>query len=170
MSVELPDSYQAIYQRAIQQMGVGESQEAIDSLLRIVKRLSRLRPETLQRKPNLQQTLYGSWNAVTQFLSWENRHQEAIDLTTERDGPSARSRHRRDAHRIADHRERAGRRRAGRLDPDRPRARRLCGVVRPGLRVQGPRSTRRGHRRLPQSALASGNQQRRSSRRQSGPL
>lgn len=83
MSVELPDSYQAIYQRAIQQMGIGESQEAIGSLLRIVKRLSRLRPETLQRKPNLQQTLYGSWNAVTQFLSWENRHQEAIDLTTE---------------------------------------------------------------------------------------
>ena len=25
MSAELPDSYQAIYQRAIQQMGVGES-------------------------------------------------------------------------------------------------------------------------------------------------
>jgi tetratricopeptide (TPR) repeat protein len=81
MSVELPDSYQAIYQRAIQQMGVGESQEAIDSLLRIVKRLSRLRPETLQRKPNLQQTLYASWNAVTQFLTWEERYQEAIDLT-----------------------------------------------------------------------------------------
>ena len=83
MSVELPDSYQAIYQRAIQQMGVGESQEAIDSLLRIVKRLSRLRPETLQRKPNLQQTLYAAWDAVTRFLSWEDRHQEAIDLTAE---------------------------------------------------------------------------------------
>jgi tetratricopeptide (TPR) repeat protein len=83
MSVELPDSYQAIYQRAIQQMGVGESQEAIDSLLRIVKRLSRLRPETLQRKANLQQTLVASWSAATQFLSWENRHQEAINLTSD---------------------------------------------------------------------------------------
>jgi tetratricopeptide (TPR) repeat protein len=82
MSVELPDSYQAIYQRAIQQMSAGESQEAIDSLLRIVNRLSRLRPETLQRKTNLQQTLHASWNAVVQFLSWEQRHQEAIDLTT----------------------------------------------------------------------------------------
>jgi len=81
MSVELPDSYQAIYQRAVQQMGVGESQAAIDSLLRIVRRLSRLRPETLQRKAHLQRTLYGAWNAVTQFLSWENRHQTAIDLT-----------------------------------------------------------------------------------------
>ena len=60
MSAELPDSYQAIYQHAIQQMGVGESQEAIDSLLRIVKRLSRLRPETLQRKANLQRTLAGT--------------------------------------------------------------------------------------------------------------
>jgi tetratricopeptide (TPR) repeat protein len=83
MSVELPDSYQAIYQRAIQQMGVGESQEAIDSLLRIVKRLSRLRLETLQRKPNLQQTLNASWSAVVDFLSWEQRYQEAIDLTTD---------------------------------------------------------------------------------------
>jgi len=82
MSVELPDSYQAIYQRALQQMGAGEGQEAIDSLLRIVKRLSRLRPETLQRKPNLLQTLDASWNAVVQFLSWEQRYQEAIDLTT----------------------------------------------------------------------------------------
>lgn len=83
MSDELPDSYQAIYQRALQQMGVGESQEAIDSLLRIVKRLVRLSPETLQRKPNLQQTLQASWNAVVQFLRWEQRHQEAIDLTTQ---------------------------------------------------------------------------------------
>jgi tetratricopeptide (TPR) repeat protein len=82
MSGELRDSYQAIYQRALQQMGVGESQEAIDSLLRIVRRLSRLRLETLQRKPNLQQTLNASWNAVVQFLSWEGRNQEAIDLTT----------------------------------------------------------------------------------------
>jgi len=82
MSVELPDSYQAIYQRALEQMGAGEVEEAIDSLLRIVKRLSRLRLEMLQRKPNLQQTLNASWNAVVQFLSWEQRYQEAIDLTT----------------------------------------------------------------------------------------
>jgi tetratricopeptide (TPR) repeat protein len=81
MSVELPDSYQAIYRQALEQMGVGESQEAIESLLRIVKRLGKLRPETLQSKPNLQQTLYGAWNAVTQFLRWEKRYQEAIDLT-----------------------------------------------------------------------------------------
>jgi tetratricopeptide (TPR) repeat protein len=83
MSVELPDSYQAIYQRAIQQMGVGESEAAIDSLLRIVRRLSRLSPETLKRKDHLQRTLYGAWNAVTQFLSWENRFQAAIDLTSD---------------------------------------------------------------------------------------
>jgi tetratricopeptide (TPR) repeat protein len=83
MSVELRDSYQAIYQQAIQQMGAGESQEAIDSLRRIIQRLGRLRPETLRRKPGLQQTLVLSWNAVTQFLSWEQRHQEAIDLTQE---------------------------------------------------------------------------------------
>jgi tetratricopeptide (TPR) repeat protein len=67
MSVELPDSYQSIYQHAIQQMGAGESQAAIDSLLRIVRRLSRLSPETLKRKAHLQQTLY----------------QAAIDLTSE---------------------------------------------------------------------------------------
>ena len=81
MSDELPDSYQAIYQRAIEQMSLGESQEAIDSLLRIVRRLGRLRPETLQRKPNLQQTLLASWTTLVQFLRWEERYQEAIDLT-----------------------------------------------------------------------------------------
>jgi tetratricopeptide (TPR) repeat protein len=83
MSVELPGSYETLYQRALYLMGTGESQEAIDLMLRIVHRLCRLRPETLQRKPHLQQTLLASWSAAVQFLRWEQRFDEAIAITQE---------------------------------------------------------------------------------------
>jgi tetratricopeptide (TPR) repeat protein len=81
MSVELPDSYEALYQRALFLMGTGESQEAIDLMLRIVNRLCRLRPETLQRKPHLQRTLHVAWSGAVQFLRWEQRFDEAIAIT-----------------------------------------------------------------------------------------
>jgi tetratricopeptide (TPR) repeat protein len=81
MSVELADSYESIYQRAIRQMSSGESEEAIESLMRIINRLGRLRPETLQRKSNLQQTLSAAWNALIQFLRWEEQYDQAIDTT-----------------------------------------------------------------------------------------
>jgi tetratricopeptide (TPR) repeat protein len=78
VSVELDDSYQSIYQRAISQMALGNSDQAIASLWRILNRLTRLRPQTLQRKEDLQQTLRVSWESLVQFLRWERRYDEAI--------------------------------------------------------------------------------------------
>jgi tetratricopeptide (TPR) repeat protein len=78
MPVELADSYEAIYRRAIMQMAAGKLDEAIASMLRIVNRLRRLRPETLARKPNLQDTLLSAWQGVIQFLRWEERYDQAI--------------------------------------------------------------------------------------------
>jgi tetratricopeptide (TPR) repeat protein len=80
MSAELPDSYESIYQRAMVQMATGNSAEAIESLLRIVNRLRRLRPETLQRKPNLLDTLDAAYRAAVEFLRWERRYDQAISI------------------------------------------------------------------------------------------
>jgi len=76
--VELNDSYEAIYQRAISQMTFGDTEAALESLWRIVHRLTRLRPETLQRKENLQTTLLTTWSSLVQFLRWEKRYDTAI--------------------------------------------------------------------------------------------
>lgn len=78
MSVELDDSYESIYQRAISQMGFGRPDEAIESLWRIVNRLTRLRPETLRKKATLQAILVTTWESLVQFLRWEGRYDEAI--------------------------------------------------------------------------------------------
>lgn len=78
MSVELDDSYEAIYQRAISQMEYGRTDEAIASLWRIINRLTRLRPQTIQRKENLQRILIATWEGLVQFLRWEGRYDEAI--------------------------------------------------------------------------------------------
>lgn len=78
MPVELNDSYEAIYQRAISQMTFGNTEAALESLWRIVHRLTRLRPETLQRKENLQTTLLTTWSSLVQFLRWEKRYDVAI--------------------------------------------------------------------------------------------
>jgi tetratricopeptide (TPR) repeat protein len=80
MSAELPDSYESIYRRAMLQMATGDSAEAIESLLRIVNRLRRLRPETLQRKANLQDTLDAAYRAAVEFLRWEQRYDQAISI------------------------------------------------------------------------------------------
>ena len=78
MPVELNDSYEAIYRRAISQMAFGQTDQAIESLWRIVNRLTRLRPETLQRRETLQEILLATWESLVQFLRWEKRYQEAI--------------------------------------------------------------------------------------------
>jgi tetratricopeptide (TPR) repeat protein len=80
MSVELPDSYESIYQRAMVQMATGNSAEAIESLQRIISRLCRLRPETLKRKANLQDTLDAASEAAFEFLRWEQRYDQAISV------------------------------------------------------------------------------------------
>jgi tetratricopeptide (TPR) repeat protein len=80
MSVELPDSYESIYQRAMVQMASGNTAEAIQSLKRIINRLCRLRPETLKRKTNLQSTLNAASNAAFEFLRWEKQYDEAIAI------------------------------------------------------------------------------------------
>lgn len=80
MSVELPDSYESIYQRAMVQMATGNTAEAIELLQRIINRLRRLRPETLKRKPNLQGTLSAASEAAFEFLRWEQEYDQAISI------------------------------------------------------------------------------------------
>jgi tetratricopeptide (TPR) repeat protein len=80
MSVDLPDSYEAIYRRAMVQMATGNTADAIKSLERITNRLSRLRPETLERKPILQSTLDAASEAAFEFLRWERQYDEAIAI------------------------------------------------------------------------------------------
>jgi len=78
MPVELADSYESIYRQAIAQMSAGNADEAIDSMLRIVNRLSRFRPETLERKSDLQQMLASASGSAIEFLRWQKRYDEAI--------------------------------------------------------------------------------------------
>jgi tetratricopeptide (TPR) repeat protein len=80
MPVELADSYESIYRRAVMEMSAGRAEQAIESMLRIVNRLRRLRPETLQRKPELQNTLITAWNSAITFLRWEKQYDRAIAL------------------------------------------------------------------------------------------
>jgi len=76
--LELNDSYETIYQRSMQQMAFGETEEALEGLWRILRRLTRLKPETLQRKESLQALLLTCWNSLVTFLRWEERYDEAI--------------------------------------------------------------------------------------------
>ena len=78
MPVELPNSYENMYTKAITQMALGNSQRAIESLTRIVDRLCRLRPETLARRENLRALLAETWYSLVEFLRWEDRTDEAI--------------------------------------------------------------------------------------------
>jgi tetratricopeptide (TPR) repeat protein len=78
MPVQLADSYESIYQRAITQMGLGNADDAIDLMLRIVNRLRKLRPETLERKADLQNMLILAWRNAVVFLRWEKRYDQAI--------------------------------------------------------------------------------------------
>jgi len=78
MPVELADSYESLYRRAFTRMAVGRTDEAIELMLRIVNRLRRLRPETLERRPNLQGMLLTAWGSVVHFLRWEKRYDQAI--------------------------------------------------------------------------------------------
>ena len=78
MPVELADSYESIYRQAVAEMSAGNADEAIDLMLRIVHRLGRLQPETLERKPNLQQMLSNASGSAIEFLRWQKRYDEAI--------------------------------------------------------------------------------------------
>jgi tetratricopeptide (TPR) repeat protein len=76
--VELNESYEAIYQRAIDAMARDDTDQAIQLLWRIVNRLIRLRPETLQRRESLERTLRTAWHSLGQILRNEGRYEEAI--------------------------------------------------------------------------------------------
>lgn len=80
MSGELPGSYESMYRDALEAAGTGQVDKAIEMGLRMVNRLCRLRPETIARKPDLRDTLWRSWYSTVQFLRWEKRFPEAIDL------------------------------------------------------------------------------------------
>jgi tetratricopeptide (TPR) repeat protein len=76
--VELNESYEAIYQRAIDALARDDTDQAIQLLWRIVNRLTRLRPETLQRRESLERTLRTAWHSLAQILRNEGRYDEAI--------------------------------------------------------------------------------------------
>jgi tetratricopeptide (TPR) repeat protein len=57
---------------------MGQADEAIESLQRMVNRLTRLHPETIHKKERLQSILETAWMSLLQFLRWEERHEEAI--------------------------------------------------------------------------------------------
>lgn len=78
MPVELGDSYESLLNRAVQQMALGKSQDAIDLVLRVVNRLSELSVETLARRPGHRALLMNAWEMSTEFLRWEKRFDEAI--------------------------------------------------------------------------------------------
>lgn len=78
MPVELDDSYESIYQRAIAHMALGQADEAIELLWRTINRLTRLRPETIQRKENLRRVLATAWVTLVQAYRWEQRYDQAI--------------------------------------------------------------------------------------------
>jgi tetratricopeptide (TPR) repeat protein len=80
VSGELPGSYESMYRSALEAAGIGQMDKAIETALRMVNRLCRLRPETIARKPDLQDTLRKSWYTTVQFLRWAQRFPEAIDL------------------------------------------------------------------------------------------
>ena len=81
MSIELPDQYESIFERALAQAMMGNMQEAVDQLLRIIDRLGRLRAETMARKPDRQALLMNAWRSAVQFMRWEKRLGEAIAVS-----------------------------------------------------------------------------------------
>lgn len=81
MPVELDQSYEAIYERAVFAIARGDTDEGVELLWRIVNRLTKLRPETLQRRETLADTLSTAWNSLTQTLRREKRYDEAIEAS-----------------------------------------------------------------------------------------
>jgi tetratricopeptide (TPR) repeat protein len=80
MSVELPGSYESLYNEALKQMTLGNGDQAIESMLRIVNRLKRLKPEALARKQDLQDIFVEAWQSAVEFMRWQERYDEAIRL------------------------------------------------------------------------------------------
>ncbi len=80
MPVELPDSYQALYDRAHQQMSIGNIDAAAELMLRIVNRLGRLRPQTMARKPDLAKRWQDAWFSALEFLRWDKKFNQTIEV------------------------------------------------------------------------------------------
>ena len=93
MPVELADSYESIYRQAVAEMSAGNADEAIDLMLRIVRRLGRLQPETLERKSNLVSVISFSppalqvWPATTLGASLLGHPQDVAKSRKERSIP-----------------------------------------------------------------------------------
>ncbi|HUT18903.1 MAG TPA: hypothetical protein VM366_07065 [Anaerolineae bacterium] len=78
MPVELDESYGVIYERAIAAMARRDTDQAVQLLWRIINRLIKLRPATLQRREVLERTLRSAWNTLAQLLRRGRRYDEAI--------------------------------------------------------------------------------------------
>lgn|GEM_PF-4645113 len=79
MTVELADSYESLFNRAIEQAKLGNTPGAIDLFQRIVNRLSKLGPKTL-RRPECNGMLLMALVFYTDFMRWEEQLDQAVAL------------------------------------------------------------------------------------------
>ena len=80
MPDRLPDSYESLFDRALTEIGRGNTQEAIDLVSRIVNRLSKLSSTTMARKPDRGVLFMDAWDLWIELLRWEKRFDEAIAI------------------------------------------------------------------------------------------
>ncbi len=81
MPVTLSDSYESLVAKAAAYMGSGDTEQAIQTLRRVVTRLTRLRPETIAKKEKLQGLLLLAWRNMVALLRAEGLYDEAIAVT-----------------------------------------------------------------------------------------
>jgi tetratricopeptide (TPR) repeat protein len=76
----LPDSYEDIFSNARLLRGQGDFEGAVGEYRRLVERVSKLKPELLQRRPSLRELLLLSGMELGGLLRRMERHDEAIAL------------------------------------------------------------------------------------------
>ena len=76
----LTDSYDAIYERALQLVSESHWDEALAEYRRMFLRLSRLSPATLDSHPDLKELLSHAAFDMTQLLAELERYDEAMDI------------------------------------------------------------------------------------------
>ncbi len=97
MPVVLSGSYEALVSEASRCIASDEVDQAISILRRIIKRLTILRPETLDKRPKLKGMLLGAWTNLLALLRERGLYDEAISVTEDVYGHLALPRERRQA-------------------------------------------------------------------------
>lgn len=80
MSVELADSYDAIFRKGVKDIAAGRLPSAIEGMRRIFNRLSRLKPETLERDAYAKDILLNAWYYLVESLRWERQLDQAMEV------------------------------------------------------------------------------------------